>query len=142
MTRNNNIRSYILRHNDEKGMTEAEIIKNSGALILAGSETSSTMLSGLLYHLLLFPQALEKLTQEIRSTFPQSSEICFTKLQGLTYLNACIREGFRVYPPTPMILPRRTVAGGAIIDGRFVPENVSPCPNIRSKHNLWLLHII
>ena len=106
-------------------MTEAEIMKNNGALILAGSETSSTMLAGLLYHLLLFPATLDKLTQEIRSTFAQTKDISFARLQGLTYLNACIREGFRIYPPTPMILPRRTVRGGAVIDGRYVPENVS-----------------
>lgn len=117
--------SYILRHNDERGMSREEIMKTSSTLIIAGSETTATMLSGTLFHLLCNPDSLKKLTQELRTAFPKAEDITFVKLQGLKYLNACLQEGFRIYPPVPMVLPRRTLPGGAIINGKFVPENVS-----------------
>lgn len=45
--------SYILKHSSEsgKGMSRAEMDRNSGILIIAGSETSATLLSGALFHL-------------------------------------------------------------------------------------------
>ena len=106
-------------------MTHEEIIKTSSTLIIAGSETTATMLSGCLYHLLRNPSVLQTLTDEIRSTFKTAEDINFVKLQGCKYLAACLQEAFRIYPPVPMVLPRRTVEGGMVVCGRFVPEDVS-----------------
>jgi len=39
-------------------------------------------------------------------------------------LNAVIEEGLRVYPPVPSRFPRRT-AEGTLIDGQFVPADIS-----------------
>ena len=43
----------------------------------------------------------------------------------LTYLNACINEALRIYPPTPWAPALMTPPGGTTIDGVFVPGNVS-----------------
>ncbi|TVY24378.1 Cytochrome P450 monooxygenase [Lachnellula hyalina] len=116
---------YILRHNDEKGMSRAEIIKASGTLIIAGSETTATLLSGALYYLLKTPSSLSKLTTELRTSFPDPADMNFVNLARLSYLNACLQEGLRLYPPVPGILPRKTQPGGAVINGHHIPENVS-----------------
>ena len=52
-------KSYILRHNDERGMSRDEIMKTSGTLTVAGSESTATLLSGALFHLLKSPQNLD-----------------------------------------------------------------------------------
>ncbi|TGO65481.1 hypothetical protein BCON_0002g00650 [Botryotinia convoluta] len=117
--------SYILRHNDEKGMTRAEIMKTTGTLIIAGSETTATLLSGALSHLLKNPSCMATLVQEIRSKFTESADMTFVKLANLRYLNACLQEAFRIYPPVPGVLPRRTQPGGIVINGYFIPEDVS-----------------
>jgi len=117
--------SYILRHNDEKGMSRPEILKNANLLIIAGSETSATLLSGIMFHLLKNPSTLEKLNTEIRTTFPDVTEMNMTKLAHLKYLDACIQEAFRVYPPVPSILTRKPLPGGAVINDYFIPEGVS-----------------
>jgi len=116
--------SYILRHNDEKGMTRAEITKTSALLIIAGSETSATLLSGATFHLLKNPGKMHKLTAEIRGAFSDTASMTFLELARLPYLNACLREAFRMYPPVPGVLPRRTLPGGAVIAGHFIPEDV------------------
>lgn len=54
--------SYILKQKDEdeQGMTEGEIIRTGSTLIMAGSETTATLLSGLTYFLCSDPDALRK----------------------------------------------------------------------------------
>ncbi|KAJ3545029.1 hypothetical protein NM208_g2727 [Fusarium decemcellulare] len=67
--------SYILRHNDEKGMTESEIAATSRVLIIAGSETTATLLSGATFYLLTNRDKYEKLVKEIRSSFSSKEGI-------------------------------------------------------------------
>lgn len=116
--------SYILRHNDEKGLSRPEILKMANLLIIAGSETTATLLSGATFHLLKHPAAMEKLVTEIRTSFPDPAEMTFASLSKLKYLHACIQEGLRMYPPVPILLPRKTVQS-TVINGYFIPENVS-----------------
>lgn len=48
-------------------------------------------------------------------------------LGSLPYMNACIEEGLRIFPPVPIGLLRTVPKGGALIDGHPVPENTSVC---------------
>ncbi|KAF4448693.1 oleate-activated transcription factor 1 [Fusarium austroafricanum] len=124
-TKSQDFMSYILRHNDEKGMSKAEIVENAGLLILAGSETTATLLSGTTYHLLKNPDKMKKLVNEIRSTFSSEEEITLTAVDHLTYLLACFSEGFRMYPPVAGGLSRFCPAGGEFIDGYWIPEKTA-----------------
>ena len=124
--------SYILRHKDEKGMTREEMNVNAGLLIIAGSETTATLLSGATYYLLTNKSALDKLCNEIRSAFPNGDDITFTSVTRLPYLHAVLEESLRLYPPVPTTQPRRTLPEGNIIDGHIVPGKVSPYQNTHS----------
>ncbi|GFF57341.1 toxin biosynthesis cytochrome P450 monooxygenase, putative [Aspergillus udagawae] len=113
--------TYILRATEEKGMTQEEIEANAQILIMAGSETTASALSGTLYCLLKNPRALQKLRAEIHAAFQHESDISMRALQSLEYLNAVLQESMRVYPPVPCTFPRTTPRGGAMVCGRFVP---------------------
>lgn len=92
--------------------------------MIAGTETTATLLSGLTYYLLSNPSKLRKLVNEIRSTFASESDISIERLQALPYLNACLEEGLRMYPPVSNGLARITPPGAPIeIDGKEVPPN-------------------
>ena len=120
--------SQILRHNDEKGLTRAEMHSNGSLLITAGNETSATLLAGMTYLLLKTPRALRKLTNELRETFRNESEISLESINGYEYLSAAIQESLRLFPPIPEGLPRVTPREGAEICGHWVPGGVSPFP--------------
>jgi len=117
--------SYILRANDEKGMTLEEIESNVQFLIVAGSETTATLLSGATFYLLKNPAILQQLKDEIRTTFSNEHDINLLSLMHLPYLNAVLEESLRMYPPVPTTFPRTTPAGGEILCGRFVPGGTS-----------------
>ncbi|KAL8676291.1 MAG: hypothetical protein Q9186_007178 [Xanthomendoza sp. 1 TL-2023] len=111
---------------DEKGgnLSEAEINSNCTALILGGAETISSALSGTTYFLTTNPDAMAKTIAEIRSAFPQQEDITSTGTGHLKYLNAVITESLRMFPPFAGASPRQVPAGGAVIAGEFIPENV------------------
>ncbi|KAH7079034.1 cytochrome P450 [Paraphoma chrysanthemicola] len=113
----------ILQH-EEKGkaaMSSAEMIVNANLFMVAGTETTATLLSGLTYLLLTHPDKMTKLVDEIRGQFASSDEITMEATQSLPYLNACIKEGLRRYPPVPVGLPHLTPADGSTVCGYYVP---------------------
>ncbi|KAF2141616.1 uncharacterized protein K452DRAFT_271236 [Aplosporella prunicola CBS 121167] len=106
-------------------LTLKEMHGNAGTFMLAGSETTATLLSGLTFHLLKNPEKMNRLISEIRNTFHSKEDITLQGLMQLKYLHACLEEALRVYPPAPAGLPRRTPRGGCTIAGRTVPRNVT-----------------
>jgi cytochrome P450 len=95
---------------------------NASLLIVAGSETTATLLCGAVYLLTTHPHVLEKLTHEVRSTFKDDAEITLLSVGNLQYMLACLNEALRHYPPVAVGLPRLAPKGGANVAGHFVPE--------------------
>lgn len=116
--------AYILRYSDDRSMSIREMEASSALLILAGSETTASLLSGFTFYTLMNPSVHKKLVDEIRGAFGTYDEIDFQRVSQLPYLNAALEESLRVYPPVPAIIPRVVPEGGALIDGQFVPEGV------------------
>ncbi|TAQ91634.1 hypothetical protein B7494_g39 [Chlorociboria aeruginascens] len=117
-----------------------ELVSESSLLLIAGSshaqypssksyindkigfDTTSTACANTLFHLLNNPQALNRLSTEIRQTFSTASEIKDAKaLSGCHYLRACIDESMRISPPVGAMLPREVLPGGLFIDDYFFP---------------------
>jgi cytochrome P450 len=67
-------------------MALAEIGFNMTALIFAGSETTSSALSGIMRKLVQNKGPLAKLVHEIRSSFAGVAEITMASVGGLEYL--------------------------------------------------------
>ncbi|KAK3939376.1 Isotrichodermin C-15 hydroxylase [Diplogelasinospora grovesii] len=112
----------LLKKKDEWGLTLDQLQVNSSILIIGGSETTATLLSGVTFFLLTSPETMRKLTEEIRGTFKREEEIDFQSVSQLPYLLACLDEALRMYPPVPIGLPRVVPRGGASICDHYVPE--------------------
>ncbi|KAK0720225.1 cytochrome P450 [Lasiosphaeris hirsuta] len=82
---------------------------NAFILVLAGSETTSTTLSGATYLLTKHLDTLAKLASEVRSAFNSADEIGMTLAGQLPYLRGVLNESLQV--------PR----GGSQIPGQYVP---------------------
>jgi len=124
-TRADLIEPFIEKKN-EGVLTYNDVQANANLFIFAGSETTASLLAGVTYLLLVNPDKLARLTDEIRSAFKTEDEINTKSVQNLTYMLACLGEALRYYPPAPTGFPRVVPAGGAVIDGLYIPEGVSP----------------
>jgi cytochrome P450 len=112
----------LVLQNEKAQLSIAKMHANASTFMLAGTETTATLLSGMTYHLLTNPDKLKKLVDEVRA-LPEEN-LTLDVLPRLTYLNACFEEGLRCYPPVPVGLPRVVPKGGASICGDLVPEGV------------------
>lgn len=112
---------FLSDPNEKMCLTRPEIDSAAVVLMLAGSDTTPSILCGLNYLLLSHGAVLAKLVQEIRTSFKSDSEITLESVFKLDYLGACIDEGFRVYPAAPIGFPREVPVGGTSICGSFVP---------------------
>ncbi|KAL8983732.1 MAG: hypothetical protein Q9205_002101 [Flavoplaca limonia] len=117
----NDFMTYVRRYNDEKGMSVLEIEATFRALVVAGSETTATALSGILGNLLQAPEAMGELVKEVRSAFTHESEILASNVDNLAYLNAVIEEGLRLCPPVALGMPRLVPEGGSTVSGNPLP---------------------
>jgi len=115
---------FVLNQPEGKGLTRDEMNSNSSLLMIAGTETTATLVAGLTYLLLKHPKTMETLTKEIRDAFGSPDDMTIEKVSSLSYLNACIREASRLYPPVVIGMPRCTTQEGSTICGHFIPPGV------------------
>lgn len=103
-------------------LSRGQMHANSSLFMIAGTETTATLLSGLTFYLLKNPETLQKVVQEVRAL--SEAQLSLEMLPRLPYLNACFEEGLRLYPPVPTGLPRVVATGGNAICGEWVPAKV------------------
>ncbi|KDR74026.1 hypothetical protein GALMADRAFT_269528 [Galerina marginata CBS 339.88] len=112
----------------------ALIMSNSLLTIIAGSDTTASVLSNVMYYLLAHDKYFAALRQEIDEYFPlnQHVSIEITKFPAMKLLNAIINEALRLQPAVPTSVQRAPPkgSGGVFLGEIFIPEgtgiNVPP----------------
>lgn len=117
--------SYMLKTLDTGTITLDELENQASIIILAGSETTAVALTFATYFLLVNPQIMDRLLEELHSNFENESQIDVLSINKLNYLQAVIQETLRIAPPITNGFPRKVPPEGALIDGHFVPGGVS-----------------
>ncbi|KAL8723333.1 MAG: hypothetical protein Q9181_007306 [Wetmoreana brouardii] len=107
----------------ESALTATEIEKTAATTIVAGSETTGTLLSAITTHLIKHRDVMDRLVDEIRSAYASEDEMTMANLARLPYLDAVIRETLSIVPPVPTGMPRVVPPGGATVCGKWLPEN-------------------
>jgi len=90
----------------------------------AGSDTAATSIRALLLHIITNPLVYAKVQAEIYAavTSGELSRPCLDlEARALVYLQACIKEGLRVFPPITALRERVVPKGGDILHGTFIP---------------------
>ncbi|KLO05397.1 cytochrome P450 [Schizopora paradoxa] len=134
---------------DEAGLekekpSKANAISDGGLAINAGADTTARAIAFLIFLLLDNPICMDRVKAELDSVFPKGENVLETsKYASLTYLEACINETLRLYPPVPTNGSRRVPegSGGHVVAGRYIPEGtevyVSPYVLHRDSRNFF-----
>lgn len=69
-------------------------------LVLAGYETTGNALGFALYLLAAYPAQQQRLVEEVRK-FSIDRRPSYESLQELPFVEACLKEALRLYPPAP-----------------------------------------
>ncbi|KAK8102596.1 hypothetical protein PG984_015742, partial [Apiospora sp. TS-2023a] len=105
--------NLVLNAEGSEALTLGEMHSCAELFMIAGSETTATLLAGVIYYLLRNPSTLNRVVDEIRTSFANTESFTFERLGGLRYLNACLQEALRVYPPLPIGVARVVPPGGS-----------------------------
>ena len=109
-------------------MTDTLVQTMAVSMAFAGSETTAISLSAVFYYLLRTPRALAALRKEIDTAARQgrfsdyeTGLVTWAEAQTLPYLDACVKEAFRLHPapglPMERVVPPQ---GMEIVPGTFV----------------------
>lgn len=136
-TRRPDFMSEILKFNNDKiGLSLDEIRSNSSLFILAGSDSTSSVLTCTTFHLVQNPAIMKKLTDEVCGTFKSEAELDGQSVSKLPYLVACLDETFRIFPNSltgqAVVVP----SGGDTIGNYWVPGGVSFLSSYQSPCSL------
>jgi cytochrome P450 len=126
------VRQDMLQSFIKHGLTQAELESETLTQITAGSDSTASSLRLTLHFICTSPPILERLLAEANAAIAagQISRplIKDSEARQLPYLQACIKEGLRVYPPVTGLMGKRVPAGGVTIDvdgtEKFVPAGV------------------
>jgi cytochrome P450 len=91
---------------------------------MAGSDTSATVIRVVFLYVITSPHIHSKLRTEIDNGIRDeliSAPIRDSEARKLPYLQACIKEALRLWPPVTGILQKIVPPEGDTINGIFVP---------------------
>ncbi|XP_076996612.1 cytochrome P450 3A12-like isoform X2 [Tamandua tetradactyla] len=81
-----------------KALTDLELIAQSIIFIFAGYETTSSVLSFLMYELATHPDVQKKLQEEIDAALPNKAPATYNALVQMEYLDMVVNETLRIFP--------------------------------------------
>ncbi|KAK1706239.1 cytochrome P450 [Colletotrichum lupini] len=101
---------------------------------IAGSDSTATAVRMTMLCLLNTPSSLNALRREMDQGIAQgriSSPIRDSEARQLPYLQAVIREGIHMYPPSTGLNYKQVAKGGTELHGQFLPEGTQMGINIQ-----------
>ncbi|KAE8445039.1 hypothetical protein EG329_013753 [Mollisiaceae sp. DMI_Dod_QoI] len=122
-------------------MTDSLVMTMAVSMAFAGSETTAISLSSVFYYLLKNERCMQRLYEELdgraREGFFKDSKhglVTWSESQDLPYLDACIKEAFRLHPAPGLPMERVVPPQGAEIAGHFIKGGtIVGC-------SAWVLH--
>ena len=105
----------------EHGITDAEAVQESVLQVIAGSDTTASTIRMILFYTMTNPLVYRRLKEELDSRSTLSTPISDAETRELPYLEACIKEGMRMWPPVVGLMSKVVPPSGANILGHWLP---------------------
>jgi len=77
------------------------VVNDGDLVVVAGTDTTKSVLCSLFFYLLCNPEKLAELRGEIDRFYPPGEAVSSKHFQEMTYLDACINEALRLSPGVP-----------------------------------------
>ncbi|CAF1409358.1 unnamed protein product [Rotaria sordida] len=100
----------LTAHGDNKDQefTDNEISDEALTFVLAGHETTATLMTWVLYNLVTNPDVYQQCQDEVDSVFSDNEELTTSTISLLTYMEAVLKETLRYHQPAPVLFRTAT----------------------------------
>ncbi|KAJ0548567.1 putative flavonoid 3'-monooxygenase [Helianthus annuus] len=98
-------------------------------LFVAGTDTSSSTVEWAIAELIRHPQLLKQAQEEMDNIVGRERLVTESDLGQLTFLQAIVKETFRLHPSTPLSLPR-IASESCEVDGYYIPKGSTLLVNV------------
>lgn len=129
--------SKLYKAKDDESLSFLNIRDHAQIYLTAGSGTTATSLTFLVWSVCKDETVRQKLLDELRTHLAAlrlEDGFEYSDIKDLPYLNCVIRETLRLYSAVPTGMPRVAPKGGATLSGRFVPEGTTVAAQAYSLH--------
>ncbi|KAI4115933.1 MAG: hypothetical protein LQ338_007787, partial [Usnochroma carphineum] len=106
---------------------DGRVLVMAVTMAFAGSDTTAISLAAIFYYLIKTPDCYRKLLEEIDGAVISgliedrpNGIVSWTESQRLPYLDACVKEAFRLHPAVGLPLERIVPPRGAAICGQYI----------------------
>ncbi|MED6198457.1 hypothetical protein PIB30_066397, partial [Stylosanthes scabra] len=116
-------------------------------LLVAGTETIAYVLERAMTEVLHNPKVMLKAKEELEENIGRGNPIDESDILKLPYLQAIVKESLRLYPPAPVLFPRKAKEDVEISSGYRIPKGarvlinewaICRNPNVWDNANLFL----
>lgn len=104
------------------------------SMLVAGHETTGSVLTWTLYLLVTNPEKMKKAQTEVDRVMGDGKAMNLAKYQELKYVMRCVAESMRLYPHPPVLL-RRALIEDKLPGGYTVPANQDVMISVYNIHH-------
>lgn len=97
-------------------------------IFVAGTDTTTYSLEWAMAELIHYPKIMSKVEKELEQVIGKGNPVEETDVARLPYLQAVIKETFRLHPPVPLLLPRKAEVDVEIA-GYIIPKDAQVLVN-------------
>jgi hypothetical protein len=108
-------------------------VPNVQESLMAGTDASATTIEWALVELLKHPKVMKKVQDELDGVVGDGRFVNENDIPQLKYLQAIVKETFRLHPPAPLLVPHESIES-CEINGYHVPAKT------RIFVNIWAIH--
>lgn len=103
---------------------------------MVGTDSTATAVRCIFYYIITSPRVHSKLVHELTAGLPTLTRPVLrdSESRNLPYLQACIIEGLRIWPPVASLIYKNAPPEGDTYNGVFIPGGT------RIGYSAWALH--
>ncbi|KAL8495443.1 hypothetical protein ACS0TY_019548 [Phlomoides rotata] len=128
-----------INQRDEVELNRDEIKHMLLDLFVAGTDTSSSTVEWAMTELLRNPDKMSRVREEIKVVIQEKGQVEESDIPSLPYLQAVVKETFRLHPAAPFLVPHKAESD-VQINGYLVPKNAQILVNVWASGrdpNIW-----
>lgn len=131
-TEKNNAFVDVLLKQHPNNLSEADMVAVLWEMIFRGTDTVAVIIEWILARMVLHPTIQAKVHEELDRVVGQSRAVTESDISAMVYLQAVVKEAFRLHPPGPLLSWARLSTTDTTIDGYHVPAGTTAMVNMWS----------